>query len=84
MKKIPTAKEMHEKMNKDLDEALFIDKEKWKDRDPIQEVLIEFAKLHVQAALEAAAENAQILERDLYDDVDKESILTAYSLENIK
>ena len=48
-----------------------------------------FAKLHVAAALEAAAENAIARERN--EDfgtgeiwVDKNSVLTAYPLNNIK
>jgi hypothetical protein len=52
----------------------------------------EFAKLHVEAALKAAAENAETKEEASYgvDEiyytrvVDKDSILNAYSLTNIK
>jgi hypothetical protein len=48
----------------------------------IQDVMIEFAKLHVEAALEAAGE---IIENELEKDfLNKDSILTAYPLENIK
>lgn len=50
--------------------------------------LKEFAKLHVKAALLAAAENADITytEEKTWDFtyVDKETILNAYPLENIK
>ena len=50
---------------------------------------IEFAKFHVEAALKAAAENAETeTEHDYrggsWDMVDKDSILNAYPLENIK
>ena len=58
--------------------------------------MIEFAKLHVEAALKAASEKAKTFKNDEvmggdgrylrhgYIDVDKESILSAYPLENIK
>lgn len=50
---------------------------------------IEFAKMHVKAALEAAVENetARIYCRDSYDEfieINKESILTAYPENLIK
>ncbi len=53
------------------------------------QVLIEFAKLHVTAALEAASYNAKAKENpsdygtgEIW--VDKKSILESYSLNNIK
>lgn len=51
--------------------------------------LIDFAKLHVEAALKAASDNAKLQSRTEFvwgacDIIDKESILTAYPLENIK
>jgi len=61
----------------------------------ITNVMIEFAQLHVQAALKAADNEAQVTVVD-YDGggfnslpepiygVDSDSILTAYPLENIK
>ncbi len=56
------------------------------DLQEIESALIGFAKLHVKAALKAASEQA-----DMKDDwnnqrgtIDKDSILNAYSLENIK
>ena len=52
------------------------------NRKAIQEVMIEFAKLHVKAALEAAAENAELNEITMTPDVN--SILSAYSEELIK
>ena len=55
-------------------------------------LMIEFAKMHVQAALKAASENAQ--RKKVYNGhserlivkrvIDKESILNAYPLTNIK
>ena len=48
--------------------------------------MIEFAKLHVEAALEEASKKSHIQmdEHDLSCSVDKSSILNAYPLENIK
>lgn len=51
------------------------------DGDTIKEALIEFAQLHVDAALKAAAENATIYRSETderYDSVNTDSILTAY------
>lgn len=52
--------------------------------------MIEFAKMHVEAALKAAADNldsescfAYSSERNRYDEL-SDSILNSYSLENIK
>jgi hypothetical protein len=53
----------------------------------LKKAMIEFAKLHVEAALKAAAENAETRYIPYTDDdyeIDKRSILNAYSLENIK
>lgn len=50
------------------------------------EAMIEFAKLHVGAALKEASEKSTCMDGDPYysDMIDKESILNAYPLENIK
>lgn len=48
----------------------------------VQQAMIEFAKLYVEAALKAASENAQVT--DWGYAVSKDSILNAYPLENIK
>ena len=53
----------------------------------VTDMLIEFAKLHVEQALKEASENADTIYRgDSFGDyiVDKDSILNAYPLENIK
>ena len=60
----------------------------------IKYAMIEFAKLHVKAALKAASENAKTKESwwqdnnipngASYTEVDRQSILKAYPLENIK
>ena len=74
MEKIPTAEE-------------FVNQYDWENSTlDIPSVLIEFAKLHVQAALEAASENAEtkpvIFTND--EEIDRDSILNAYPLTNIK
>lgn len=50
--------------------------------------MIEFAKLHVEAALKAASEDAEGVDEDGYyvpnSSIDKQSILQAYPLTNIK
>lgn len=48
--------------------------------------MIEFAKLHVEAALKEASEKSTCMNEDPFysDMIDKESILNAYPLENIK
>jgi len=53
----------------------------------VKDAMIEFAKLHVEAALKEASENAEqkwikFTENDY--EIDKDSILNAYPLENIK
>ena len=58
-------------------------------RYQIQDFLVEFAKYHVQEALKAASVEADITQDmgssgNWFDCVDKDSILNAYSLENIK
>ena len=84
MEKIPTAKEFANEIRMPRGVSY---------QSEIGELMIEFAKLHVQAALQAAADNAEIKEvpytgcmecgrRDTV--VNGKSILNAYSLENIK
>lgn len=53
------------------------------DRDLVEDMLIEFANVHVQAALESACKNA-IYDYELPDVIDEQSILKAYPLTNIK
>jgi len=56
------------------------------DQD-ILDSIIEFAKYHVEQALKCASESAEIIftgEGQEDYDIDKESILTAYPLTNIK
>lgn len=74
MKKIPTAEEF---MLENLQSM---------DQTEVEHAMIEFAKLHVQAALETASNEATTKFIAFTDDeeVDKYSILTAYPLDNIK
>ena len=61
---IPTAEEFLQNSNKTTFDA-------------IEKTMIEFAKLHVQAALKAADDNSIMY-------ISADSILNAYPLENIK
>ena len=52
----------------------------------IEDLMIEFAKFHVEAALKAASEDSHTKDVPYTNDVevDRDSILSAYPLENIK
>ena len=50
----------------------------------VKRVMIEFAKLHVTEALRKASEYAEITDNGRFPFIDKNSILNAYPLENIK
>ena len=58
--------------------------------DDITDLLNAYAKLHVEAALKAASNNSKVSHPYVYEHtdfsykVDKNSILNAYPLENIK
>ena len=82
MSKIPTAEEFLDNfLNKD---AIPWSPEIDKVYGCINTAMIEFAKLHVEAALKEAYENADL---EYYGDevcYNKDSILNAYPLENIK
>ncbi len=55
------------------------------DYEELKNLFIEFCKLHVQQALKKASEENEIVWIDIYTpEVDKDSILNAYPLENIK
>ena len=79
---IPTAKELFDKMINENDEITSTD------------MMIEFAKLHVEAALKAASEKATVTPIDHEEisegsfrpiwGVDDDSILKSYPLTNIK
>ena len=62
------------------------------DDDTIYKAMIEFAKLHVEAALKEASKKAvltdevcDVLQEHWFDEyIDKDSILNSYPLDNIK
>jgi hypothetical protein len=89
---IPTAKEY---LLKTIFPTSFLNKpdevELWfestQDYKESVEIMIEFAKLHVQKALEEASENAEMKWVKYTDndyEIDKDSILKSYPLNNIK
>lgn len=88
MSNIPTAKEFLDSYKKTIGVRLISDM----SPEQISNYAIEFAKLHVQAALKAASKQAKtkedvaIFAEGSYRTqvVDKESILNSYPLENIK
>jgi hypothetical protein len=87
MKKIPTAEELGNKLYQPIGMSC---------NDFAIKLAIEFAKIHVEAALKAASKNAKIKSRKIsykashgaeYDyitSIDKKAILTAYPETNIK
>lgn len=89
MNNLPTAKEFIE----DINNKIFRTQEVVWTREQTAKWLIEFAKLHVQAALEAASKVktktheeyiSKTGEYEYTQVVDKQSILNSYNLENIK
>jgi hypothetical protein len=80
-------KHKEEMENKIQSASDFFFQEKYLDT-PFVQIGIDFAKLHVEAALKAAVENAE-LDRDAGQDlngisIDKDSVLNSYPLDNIK
>ena len=73
MSKIPTAEEFL-----DANTSGIIDEIKCK------ELMIEFAKLHVEAALEEASEEAEKLMSHSWEKEYQQSIINSYPLTNIK
>ena len=77
MKKIPTAKKIYHIVTGCVLES--------HHNPDIEKAMIEFAKFHVEAALKEASEKAKCIEYMVGEyDVDKESILNSYQLDNIK
>lgn len=68
---IPTAKELFNKMLEENDECMST------------ETMIEFAKMHVEEALKQASEQVYVSDT-VFCEIDRDSILNAYPLENIK
>jgi hypothetical protein len=80
---VPTAEEI---LHKHVDVQYCISRN---GEEQTYKAMIEFTKLHVEAALKAASENASAYtEKDskggTWNLVDKDSILNSYPLENIK
>ena len=83
MEKIPTAEEFFEQW---CDNKGYVAIDECND---ISECMIEFAKLHVEAALKHASELAEISNKPKFPGdynlvIDEDSILNSYPLENIK
>jgi len=77
--KIQTAEEF---LSKNIDYVLEND-----CKEDVKTAMIEFAKLHVEAALKNASEKSTVIrDEEFYtiSHVDKDSILNAYPLTNIK
>jgi len=83
MEQIPTADEF---LNKEYYHIVLDSKDTWVNVGDIERAMVEYAKLHVEAALKEASEKAQIQmdEHDLSCSVNKNSILNSYPLSNIK
>jgi len=96
MEKIPTAEEWllnHKEMSKydvaSYDESGYLGV----DEEALYKMMIEFAKLHVELALEEASSKVTCSEEYQYDEYDnailiakinRDSILNSYTLDNIK
>ena len=86
MKKIPTANKLIRE-----NDTLILHKVEYVSYKETRSLMVEFAKMHVEAALKAALNSAEIIScgnpYDPSDDskcVDDKSILNSYSLDNIK
>jgi hypothetical protein len=85
MKNLPTAEEFLD--NRTETSKGLVDNEIYIPFDDAIEAIIEFAKLHVEQALKEASENAEMKWVRFTDhdyEIDKDSILNSYPLENIK
>jgi hypothetical protein len=91
MGNIPTAKDFYNKWV-ELTDKRILDTSIPRDNNIMEDLFIEFAKLHLDAQQKAILENFtmkpkdNIDELDMNDDfmeVDKDSIINAYPLENI-
>ena len=84
---IPTAEEFITTLNqKEGDQDWFQWKENFYLKEYIKGAMIEFAKLHVEAALKEASEKAYFRDSNGFvctTEENKKSILNAYPLENI-
>jgi hypothetical protein len=82
MEKLPIAKFILEENLLNVDSSVFKEGHYF----VIEQAMIEFAKLHVTAALKEASEKASVYadEGGYSEFVDEESILNSYPLENIE
>jgi hypothetical protein len=84
MTQIPIAKDY---IRKNLTDYWEGGKAQYTEED-VEKAMIKFAKLHVEAALEAAIDNYELNDFDAHGEyspgIDEESILNSYPLENIK
>lgn len=78
--KIPTAEELFNQ-HSNLYQFEEGDPEYLVDKEDFKRSVIEFAKLHVEAALQKALEETYC---DMYGDVVRESVIESYPLSNIK
>jgi hypothetical protein len=89
MAEIPTAEQVVTSWMKRVSENIKVEKQ---EPDSLEKMMIEFAKMHVEAALKVASERAEIswendIIKNAYQDttcVDENSILNSYSLDDIK
>lgn len=85
--RIPTTEQFFEKYSSSyqFEEG---DPEYLIDKLDFKEVMIEFAKLHVEAALKEAVYKAETITIDVHGqdtcNIDEDSILNSYPLDNIK
>jgi hypothetical protein len=90
MTNMPTAEEfLKDKLSEIHEEDIFVDLLQKMFKVDVTEIIIEFAKLHVEKALKEASENAKIIDVGIDYSIikwvaDKDSILNSYPLENIK
>jgi len=83
MKDLPTAEEFIEQYLRG--DRVHDDINKVVDEEEAIEAMIEFAKLHVEAALKNASEDVELETYGNFgNSVNKDSILNSYPLENIK
>jgi hypothetical protein len=83
MKEIPTALELYYETENRLQVQMSMMDVNFNEEDIIRRAMIDYAKFHVVAALNAASENVEIEDIE-WGIVDEDSILSAYPLDKIK
>ena len=84
MEKIPTANKLIRKKDTMILDTNKFAKVEYVSYKDTRELMVEFAKLHVEAALYIASERADLTDNGRFPYVDKASILNSYPLSNIK